>query len=68
MPCLQVLRHYSLGRPEGLPKLVEGLKDTIDSIRQYGVLISRVKRDYIDELETCVAELKDLFESRTTTQ
>jgi hypothetical protein len=55
-------------KAKALPKLVEGLKDTVDSIRQYGALISRVKRDYIDELETCVAELKNLFESRTTTQ
>lgn len=52
-------------KTEALPKLVEGLKDTVESIRQHGALLSRLKRENINELETCVAELKNLFENRS---
>jgi hypothetical protein len=51
-----------------LPKLVEALRGSIESIRQHSALIGRVEPDYINDLENCVADLKNLVENQSTTK
>lgn len=51
-------------RATALPKLVEGLKSTVESIRQHNSLVRRVEQDDINDLERYVAELKNLFENQ----
>ena len=50
-------------KAEALPKLVEGLKGTVESIRRYSALAGRVEQGYINDLENCVADLKNLVEN-----
>jgi hypothetical protein len=52
----------------GLPKLIAGLKETVESITQHNALVGRVEPDYINDLENCVADLKNLVESRSVTE
>jgi hypothetical protein len=51
-----------------LPKLIAGLKETVESITQHSALVSRVEPDYINDLENCVADLKNLVENRSATE
>jgi hypothetical protein len=51
-----------------LPKLVEGLKGTVESIRQHSALVGRVEPDYINDLENCVTELKNLVQNGSVTE
>jgi len=55
-------------RAAALPKLVEGLKGTVESIRQHSNLVNRVEQDYINDLENCVADLRNLIESRNVNE
>jgi hypothetical protein len=45
-----------------LPKIVAGLKDTVESIRQHDELVDRVEQDNINDLEQCISDLKDLVQ------
>jgi hypothetical protein len=51
-----------------LPKLIAGLKETVESITQHSALVGRVEPDYINDLENCVADLKNLVENRSATE
>ena len=52
-------------RAAALPKLVEGLKGTVESIRQHSDLVNRVEQVDINDLENCVADLRNLIENRS---
>lgn len=43
-----------------LPNLIAGLKETVESITKHSALAGRVEQDSIDDLENCVADLKNL--------
>ena len=51
-----------------LPKLIAGLKGTVESITQHNALIGRVEPDYINDLENCVADLKNLVANGSGTE
>ena len=55
-------------KAKALPKLVEALKGTVESIRQHSALVSRVEPDHINDLENCVVALKNLSENRGVTE
>jgi hypothetical protein len=55
-------------RAIALPKLVESLKGTVESIREHSNLVNRVEQDYINDLENCVADLRNLIENRSGNQ
>jgi len=48
-----------------LPKLVAGLKETVESITQHSALAGRVEAEIINDLETCVADLKNIVENQS---
>lgn len=46
-----------------LPKIVDRLKTTVETLRQNDALINRVNQESIDHLEQYVSDLKQLFEN-----
>ena len=55
-------------RAVALPKLVENLKTSVESIREHSSLANRIEQDYINDLENCVAELRTLIENRSANE
>jgi hypothetical protein len=54
-------------KAESFSKIVEGLKNTVESIRTHRTLADRIKPDNVRELENYVAELKSLIENTDST-
>jgi hypothetical protein len=50
-------------RVTGLPRLVEGLKDTVKYVEENDTLVSRIERTTIEDLELCVTQLKSIIEN-----
>ena len=50
-----------------LPQLVAGLKGTVESISQHVELVNRVEQSYIDDLERCISDLKNLVQNGVVT-
>jgi len=46
-----------------LPKIVDRLKDTVESVNQNNQLVNRIDQNYINDLERYVAELKNIYEN-----
>jgi hypothetical protein len=45
-----------------LPKIVAGLKGTVECIRQHDELVGRVEQGNINDLEQCISDLKNLVQ------